>query len=373
MRYCFDLDGTICTQEQNYHDARPIASMVDHVRRLHAEGHSIVIFTARGTETGMDWRSITEAQLAAWGVPYDRLMFGKPAADFYVDDRAVPVRTLERKPAYICAEVGINHSGSLEAALKLIDAAVAAGANAVKFQKRSPSLCVPRDQWDIQRATPWGVMSYIDYKHRLELSPGDYYVIDAYCREKAIEWSASAWDVPSLDFLMAYNLPWLKVASASLTDDNLLHELAETGKPIILSTGMSTIEELRHATDILGDSLHTICHCNSTYPCPPEDLNLLCIETLRREFPGVAIGYSGHEVGLATTLAAVAMGASFIERHITLDRASWGTDQSASVEPHGFERLVRDIRSIESAMGDGVKRITEGELGPRARLRGVPA
>lgn len=283
----------------------------------------------------------------------------------------MPAKHVEPRATYVVAEIGINHNGSLETALRLIDAAVEAGADAVKFQKRTPSLCVPRDQWDIRRETPWGVMSYIDYKHRMELTSADYDTIDAYCRERGIAWSASPWDVPSLDFLMRYDLPWMKVASASLTNDNLLHEMAETGKPIVLSTGMSTIEEIRHAVAVLGNSLRTICHCNSTYPCPPEDLNLACIETLRREFPGVEVGYSGHEVGLSTTLAAVALGASFVERHITLDRAMWGTDQAASVEPQGFKRLVRDIRVIDAAMGDGIKRVTAGEEPARQKLRGA--
>lgn len=373
MRYVFDLDGTICTQERSYDEARPIASVVEHVRRLHAEGHRIVIYTARGSETGIDWRDVTERQLEAWGVPFDLLMDGKPAGDFYIDDRAVNVRNIARHAITVVAEIGINHSGSIETAKRLIDAAKAAGADYVKFQKRTPRVAVPRSEWAKVRETPWGVMSYIEYKERIEFGADEYDEIDDYCRNVGIGWFASPWDVQAVDFLRRYNLPMLKVASASLTDEPLLREMAAAGVPVVLSTGMSTLEEVRHAAAILGASLTTICHCNSTYPCPPEDLNLSCIDTLRREFPGYEIGYSGHEVGLATTVAAAALGASFIERHITLDRASWGTDQSASVEPQGFARLVRDIRSVERALGDGVKRVTAGERPALARLRGVTA
>lgn len=371
MRYCFDLDGTICTQERDYADARPIPAMVEHIRRLHAEGHFIEIFTARGSGTGINWSELTRSQLEEWGVPYNIQHDGKPAADFYVDDRAVPVRNFERRPALVVAEIGINHNGSLDTALRLIDAARDAGADYVKFQKRTPRLAVPRSEWEKPRETPWGVMRYIEYKERLEFGATEYDVIDMYCRQHGIGWFASPWDVPSVDFLTHYNLPMMKIASASITDERLLVAASEAGVPLVISTGMSTLEEVRRAVDLAGPSLTTICHCNSTYPCPPEELNLEVMATLRREFPGFEIGYSGHEVGLATTVAAVALGASYIERHITLDRAMWGTDQAASVEPQGFARLVRDIRSVEAAMGDGVKRVTEGERPALARLRGA--
>jgi len=373
VRFVFDLDGTICTQERDYNDARPIASVVEHIRRLHAEGHFIEIFTARGSGTGINWSELTRAQLEEWGVPYNVQHDGKPAADFYVDDRAVPVRNLERRRALIVAEIGINHNGSLATALDLIEAAADAGADYVKFQKRTPRVAVPRSEWAKTRETPWGVMSYIEYKERIEFGAAEYDAIDAFCRENDIGWFASPWDVEALDFLRSYNLPMLKIASASITDEDLLREAAAAGIPLVMSSGMSTLDEVRHAVELLGPSLTTICHCNSSYPCPPEDLNLTVIDTLRREFPGYEIGYSGHEVGLSTTVAAVALGASFIERHITLDRSMWGTDQAASVEPQGFARLVRDIRVVEAALGDGVKRVTAGELPARERLRGITA
>jgi N-acetylneuraminate synthase len=277
------------------------------------------------------------------------------------------------KRVTVVAEIGINHSGSLETALELIEAARQAGADFVKFQKRTPELAVPRDQWEVMRETPWGRMRYIDYKARMEFGTAEYDAIDRYCRERGIGWFASPWDVPSVEFLGQYDLPMVKVASASITNGALLKAMRGMGVPIVVSTGMSTLEEVERAVEELGKDwlLRTICHCNSTYPCPPKDLNLTMIGTLRATFPGYEIGYSGHEVGLQTTVAAVALGATYIERHITLDRASWGTDQSASVEPGGFARLVRDIRVIEAAMGDGVKRVTEGELPVRAKLRGV--
>lgn len=370
MRYVFDLDGTICTQERDYASAAPRPAMVERVRELHAEGHEITICTARGSGTGIDWRVETERQLDAWGVSYDTLVFGKPPADFYVDDRAVNARDVHPAPAVeVVAEIGINHNGELGNALRLIDAAVSAGADVVKFQKRTPRLAVPRSQWGIERDTPWGRMTYIAYKERMEFGRVEFDVIDAYCREAGIRWSASPWDVPSVEFLAEYDLPWLKVASASLTDDDLLRAMRATGRPVVLSTGMSTMDEVRRAAGVLDSSLRTLCHCNSSYPCPPEDLNLRVIPMLRAEFPGVEIGYSGHETGLQTTVAAVAMGATFIERHITLDRSMWGTDQAASVEPDGFRRLVRDIRVIEAALGDGVKRVTAAEEAVRAKLR----
>jgi N-acetylneuraminate synthase len=374
MRYVFDLDGTICTQERDYAEARPNWPVIERMRQLRAEGHLIAVQTARGSGTGIEWRPVTEEQLERWGVPYDALYFGKPGAEAYVDDRAMhPASLLPAPHVMVVAEIGINHNGSLETALALIEAAKQAGADAVKFQKRSPRLAVPRSEWDRPRETPWGTMSYLAYKERIEFGEAEYDAIDRYCRERDIGWFASPWDVESVAFLERYDLPLLKVASASLTNRPLLEAVAATGRPVVLSTGMSTLAEVHEAAAILGSSLSIVCHCNSTYPCPPEDLNLRCIETLRREFPNCAVGYSGHETGLQTTVAAVALGASFIERHITLDRAMWGTDQSASVEPAGFARLVRDIRVIEAALGDGVKRVTAGELPALAKLRGVSA
>ncbi|MFF3563333.1 N-acetylneuraminate synthase family protein [Streptomyces sp. NPDC002574] len=277
------------------------------------------------------------------------------------------------QPVYVTGEIGINHNGSLEDAFALIDAAVEAGADGVKFQKRTPEICTPRDQWEIERDTPWGRMTYIEYRHKVEFGEEQYRAIDEYCVSKGIDWFASPWDVPSVEFLEKFeNVRVHKVASASLTDDELLVALRATGKTVILSTGMSTPKQIRHAVEVLGSDNIILCHATSTYPAKHEELNLRMINTLQREFPNVPVGYSGHEIGLQTTLAAVALGAVFVERHITLDRANWGSDQAASVEPQGLDRLVRDIRIIESALGDGVKKVYEGELGPMKKLRRVP-
>ncbi|MEM9291338.1 MAG: N-acetylneuraminate synthase family protein [Acidobacteriota bacterium] len=272
------------------------------------------------------------------------------------------------EPTYVIAEIGLNHNGSLELAKKLIDAAHLAGCDAVKFQKRTPELCVPKEQQSVPRETPWGTMTYLEYRHRVELSLDEYAEIDAYCSERGIHWFTSCWDEKSVDLIEALNPPAYKIASASLTDTPLLDRLRATGKPLILSTGMSTHDEVRAAIAHLGTDQLLVAHCTSTYPCPAEELNLRVIQSLRDELQ-VPVGYSGHEVGLQTTAAAVTLGACFVERHITLDRAMWGSDQAASVEPWGFMRLVRDIRTIEAALGDGVKRLYDSELPARQKLR----
>ncbi|BDM72651.1 N-acetylneuraminate synthase [Streptomyces nigrescens] len=275
------------------------------------------------------------------------------------------------RPVYVTGEIGINHNGDLENAFALIDAAADAGCDAVKFQKRTPEVCTPRDQWDIERDTPWGRMTYIDYRHRVEFDEDGYRAIDEYCKKRGIAWFASPWDVESVAFLEKFDVPCYKVASASLTDDELLRAMRATGRTVILSTGMSTPKQIRHAVEVLGSDNILLCHATSTYPAKAEELNLRMINTLQEEYPNVPIGYSGHETGLQTTLAAVALGATFIERHITLDRAMWGSDQAASVEPGGLSRLVRDIRTIEESLGDGVKKVYESELGPMKKLRRV--
>lgn len=272
------------------------------------------------------------------------------------------------QPSYIIAEIGINHNGDLEIAKKLIDAAVAAGCDAVKFQKRTPEVCVPMDQRDIMRDTPWGRMTYMDYRYKVEFGHDEYSIIAAYCRDKNIAWFVSPWDEPAVDFIEQFNPVCYKIASASVTDEGLLNRLKATGRPLILSTGMSTMDEIEAAVKILDGDTLLLAHSTSTYPCKPEELNLRMIQTLQKQFD-YPIGYSGHEVGLQTTCAAVTLGATFVERHITLDRAMWGSDQAASVEPGGFMRLVRDIRTIEQSLGDGVKRVYESEMGARAKLR----
>ncbi|GEB52414.1 N-acetylneuraminate synthase [Streptomyces cacaoi] len=274
-------------------------------------------------------------------------------------------------PVYVTGEIGINHNGDLNNAFALIDAAAEAGCDAVKFQKRTPEICTPRDQWDVERDTPWGRMTYIDYRHRVEFGEDDYRAIGEHCAKRGIDWFASPWDVESIAFLEKFDVPAHKVASASLTDDELLRALRATGRTVILSTGMSTPKQIRHAVEVLGSENIVLCHATSTYPAKAEELNLRVINTLREEFPNVPIGYSGHETGLQTTLAAVALGAVFVERHITLDRAMWGSDQAASVEPQGLQRLVRDIRTIEESLGDGVKQVYDSELAPMRKLRRV--
>jgi N-acetylneuraminate synthase len=275
-------------------------------------------------------------------------------------------------PVYVTAEIGINHNGELANALALIDHAADAGCNAVKFQKRTPEVCTPRDQWDIERDTPWGRMTYIDYRHRVEFGYDEYAAIDEHARQRGIDWFASPWDVDSVDFLEQFDLPAFKVASASLTDDELLVRLRQSGRAVILSTGMSTMRQIRHAVEVLGSDNIVLCHATSTYPAKASELNLKMIHTLQGEFPNVPIGYSGHETGLQTTVAAVALGAVFIERHVTLDRSMWGSDQAASIEPQGLQRLVRDIRVVSEALGDGVKRVYDGERAAMAKLRRVP-
>lgn len=277
----------------------------------------------------------------------------------------------ESESIYIIAEIGINHNGSLRLAKKLIKAAALAGCDAVKFQKRTPELCVPKDQWHIERETPWGRMTYIDYRHKVELSLHDFSEIDRYCKKYKIDWFASCWDEDSVDFIEQFDPPAYKAASASLTDFDLLMKKRSTGKPLIISTGMSTIDEIKEAVNYIGTDNLLIAHSTSSYPCKLEELNLRMIHTLKELFPAVPIGYSGHETGLAPTQAAVALGATFVERHITLDRAMWGTDQAASVEPNGFKKLVENIRDIELSLGDGVKKIYESEMGQRKKLRRV--
>jgi N-acetylneuraminate synthase len=272
------------------------------------------------------------------------------------------------QPVYTIAEIGINHNGDLQIAKRLIDAAVSAGADAVKFQKRTPEVCTPRDQWDVRRETPWGNMTYIDYRHRVEFARDDYANIDAYCRAVGIAWFASCWDEPSVDFISDFAPPAFKVASASVTDHALIEHTAAQGVSVILSTGMSTLEQIDSAFEFLHEGSALLTHTTSTYPCPVDELNLRVMMTLRDRY-SVPVGYSGHETGLSTTVAAVALGACVIERHITLDRSMWGSDQAASVEPDGFKRLMRDIRAVERALGDGKKVVYESEFGPMRKLR----
>ena len=274
------------------------------------------------------------------------------------------------QPTYVIAEIGINHNGSVDTAKRLVAMASAVGCDAVKFQKRNPEKCVPADQRDRMRETPWGYISYMEYRYKIEFGAEQFRQIDQCCREHGIPWFVSAWDTDSVDFMTEFGTPCIKIPSACLTDRELLEHCQGLDVPVMLSTGMSTIEEIDGAVSILGTENLLLAHATSTYPCPPEELNLKMIPHLRDIYP-CPVGYSGHELGLATSLAAVALGACFVERHITLDRAMWGSDQAASVEPVGMARLIRDIRTIDNAKGDGIKRVYESEktAGSRLRLR----
>jgi N-acetylneuraminate synthase len=276
----------------------------------------------------------------------------------------------EGHPTFIVAELGINHNGSLEIAKSLIDVAVKTGVDAIKLQKRTPELCVPPDQQKHMRETPWGYITYLEYRYKVEFNLNEYREIDHYCKQKNMPWFASVWDEPSVDFLQQFNPICYKIPSASLTDEKLLRHARETGLPIILSTGMSTMQQIKNAVKILGEENLLITHATSTYPCDPNELNLKMIRTLDESF-SCPIGYSGHEVGLIPTVVAVSMGACLVERHITLDRAMWGSDQAASVEPGGMERLVKYIRVTEQALGDGVKRVYDSEIPSLRKLRRV--
>ena len=278
----------------------------------------------------------------------------------------------EGQPVYVIGEIGLNHNGDVEIAKKLIDVASLAGAQAVKFQKRTPEISTPEHMKSVPRETPWGTMTYLEYRYRVEFEREQYQEIGAYADSKDLDWYASPWDEPAVDFLEELDVVAHKVASASVTDKGLLRRLKDTGKPVILSTGMSTLEQIDAAVEVLGTDRLLMLHATSTYPLPPEEANLLMIETLKQRY-GVPIGYSGHEPGLQISIAAVAMGAVAVERHITLDRAMWGSDHAASLEPHGLMSLVRDIRIIGTARGDGVKRVFPGELAPLSKLRRVDA
>jgi N-acetylneuraminate synthase len=272
-------------------------------------------------------------------------------------------------PCFVIAEIGINHNGDLDLAKKLIGVSVEAKCNAVKFQKRTVEIVYSAEELARPRESPFGATN-ADLKFGLEFGFEDYQEIDRYCRDKKIPWLISCWDEKSVDLMDPLNPPAYKIASASLTDDNLLRHTRAKGKPVILSTGMSTLEQIDHAVDVLGRKELILLHSCSTYPAYYEELNLRVIPVMRQRY-GVPVGYSGHETGLPSSVAAVALGACIVERHITLDRSLWGSDQAASLEPNGITRLVRDIRLIETSMGDGVKRVIEREVPVMKKLRRV--
>ena len=262
-----------------------------------------------------------------------------------------------------------NHNGDLHTAKRLIDAAFACGWNCVKFQKRNPYLCVPEDQKNKPKSTPWGEMTYLEYKHKIEFGQSEYDLIDVYCSSKPVQWSASVWDLDSLKFMARYNVPFIKIPSAHLTNDELLATAARQGKPLIVSTGMSNIDEIDHAVWVLGSCEFALMHTNSAYPSPPGDINLKAITTLKKRYKR-PVGYSGHEFGLDPSVLAVAFGADIIERHITLDHTMWGTDQKASLEVHAMDMLYKRIAEAGVCIGDGVKQVAESEIPIREKLRG---
>ncbi len=271
-------------------------------------------------------------------------------------------------PTYVIGEIGINHNGDIEAAKTLMKAAKRAGVDAVKFQKRTPEICVPLEQQSQMRDTPWGYISYLEYRYKVEFDRAAYQEIDRYARELGIDWFASSWDLPSLEFIEQFDPVTHKIPSALLTDKELLRACRDTGKTLIVSSGMSTMEEINEAMEIVGEDNLVLCHTTSSYPCPPEELNLRMIQTLKDQFR-CPIGYSGHEVGLVPSAVAVALGACLVERHITLDRAMWGSDQSASVEPQGLVTLVKYNRVTEKSLGDGVKHVYDSEQSSIKKLR----
>jgi len=274
-------------------------------------------------------------------------------------------------PCYVIAEIGINHNGDIDLAKRLISVAVAAGCNAVKFQKRTVEIVYTAAELATPRPNPFGDTNG-DLKHGLEFDYEDYAEIASFCRQLKIPWLVSPWDELSVDFMEEFDTPVYKIASASLTDDHLLQHVRSTGKPIIASTGMSTYAEIDHAVDVLGKENLILMHTTSTYPAKYEQLNLRAIPNMIERY-GIPVGYSGHETGIPTSVAAAVLGACCVERHITMDRAMWGSDQAASLEPNGISRLVRDIRLVEQSMGDGIKRVYEEEIPVMKKLRRVGA
>jgi N-acetylneuraminate synthase len=277
----------------------------------------------------------------------------------------------EDEPCFIIAEIGINHNGDIDLAKRLISVAVGAGCDAVKFQKRTVDVVYTQEELAKPRENPFGSTNR-DLKYALEFEQEEYEEIDAFCRSVKMHWFASPWDEGSVDFLQQFALPIYKIASASLTDDHLLRHIRKAGKPILLSTGMSTYAEIDHAVQVLGKENLVLMHATSTYPANYNELNLRAIPTMAARY-GVPIGYSGHETGIPTSVCAAALGACCVERHITMDRASWGSDQAASLEPNGITRLVRDIRLWEQSKGDGIKKVYEREFPIIKKLRRVGA
>ncbi|OGW79360.1 MAG: N-acetylneuraminate synthase [Omnitrophica bacterium RIFCSPLOWO2_12_FULL_44_17] len=278
----------------------------------------------------------------------------------------------ENQPVFMIAEIGINHNGDMQIAKKLIDAAFATNWDCVKFQKRTPELCVPEHQKNVMRDTPWGRMPYLEYRYHVEFEKKQYDYIDTYCREKPIAWTSSIWDLKSLEFLLQYDIPFIKIPSAKLTEHEFIVESAKSGKPVILSTGMSTTEEIDTAVEVLEKHTkgnYAIMHTNSVYPAPQEDLNLRVIHFLKERYKCI-VGYSGHEYEVEPTVIAASLGVSMIERHVTIDHTMWGSDQFASLEVHAMDMLRKRIKDVDVVLGDGIKKLTNKELEVRKKLRG---
>jgi len=282
---------------------------------------------------------------------------------------------------YFIAEIGINHNGDIQIAKKLIDASFGSSWECVKFQKRNPDVCVPEHQKGVMRDTPWGRMTYLEYKHRVEFGKKEYDFINEYCKQKPIDWTASVWDLDSVDFMSNYDVPFIKIPSAMLTNDELLEAAIATKKHIILRTGMSSLDEIDHAVQILksGDVYYrekdyyhasfTLLHCNSTYPAPDNELNLRVIQTLKDRYY-CPVGYSGHERDLEAPLLAIVLGARVIERHITLSHNMWGTDHKSSLEVHAMDMLKKRSEKVLPMMGSSEKIIMSSEKEIRKKLRG---
>jgi N-acetylneuraminate synthase len=286
----------------------------------------------------------------------------------YIDQRVI---SNDVSP-FLIAEIGVNHNASIQIAKKLIDAVFACNWHCVKFQKRTPDIAVPEHQKNVMRETPWGNLTYLEYRYKIEFGKEQYDYIDMYCREKPLLWSSSVWDIPSLEFMLSYNIPFVKIPSAMITNHDLIVAACHSGKTLILSTGMSTLEEIDTLVNWLeqhsrGD--YILMHTNSTYPTPTKEINLSVINLLKERY-ACLVGYSGHEYDMEPTVAAVTLGAKVIERHITLDHNMWGSDHFASLEVHAMDKLQKRIQNVYNAIGDGVKRLTEKEKQARLKLRG---
>jgi N-acetylneuraminate synthase len=273
-------------------------------------------------------------------------------------------------PIFVVGEIGLNHVGDINICKRIIDMAVRSGCDAIKFQKRVPEKCVPENHKNVVRETPWGLMTYLDYRKKIEFGEPEYKEIDEYCKKKGIIWFASAWDVESVEFLENFNVPCYKIPSPSLTDKELLLKIKSTGKPRILSTGMSKLEQIKDAVEFLGEQNLIILHCNSSYPASEKELNLNVIKELRKNF-NCPIGYSGHEVGVFPSIVAMATGACIVERHITIDRSLYGGDQAASLEERGISIICREAKLIREYLGDGIKKVYESEEKIMKKLRKI--